>query len=167
MSTASATVAVGLLVSAAYFIFRIVVGTFGYLAFLRERAVPYGEADRHLQRDRTAISIRELLERCREVANVAARLVWVPDQFLAEQKVTPFVGLPLWIPATIDPGAAMRANTARARTLGLRSRPIAETIGATLGWCRMHGESGAPTRSITRERERQILDAWRSTQDRP
>ncbi len=115
-----------------------------------------------------AISTRELLEEClqpcREVANVAARLVWVPDQFLLERGVRPFVGLPLWIPATIDPGAPMRANTARARALGLCSRPLAETIRATLAWHRTGiAEPSARPRSIGREREREILDAWRES----
>jgi 2'-hydroxyisoflavone reductase len=119
-----------------------------------------------------AISMRALLEEClqpcREVANVAARLVWVPDQFLSEQGVTPFVGLPLWIPATVDPGAPMRANTARARALGLRSRPMAETIRATLAWQRSRiAEPSARPRSISREREGEILDAWRAAQAHP
>jgi nucleoside-diphosphate-sugar epimerase len=114
-----------------------------------------------------AISMGSLLERCREVANPAARLVWIPDQFLLEQKVTPFVELPLWIPARIDPGAPMRADIARARALGLRSRPIADTIRSTLAWHRSREEPPVTSRSLDRARERALLDAWHATQERP
>jgi len=115
------------------------------------------------------LSMREMLqacvEHCPEASNVPAHLVWVPDQFLLEQGVAPFVGIPLWIPATVDPGAPMRASTARARSLGLRCPPLGETIRATLAWHRARGKSTAA--GFTRERERALLDAWRAELEGP
>jgi len=85
--------------------------------------------------------------------------VRVPEALLLEQKVQPWSELPLWLPST-DPDYAgfNRADLTRARTAGLRTRPLRETIAAVL-------DEGVPSDpddrrlkgKLTREREVALL----------
>ncbi len=113
------------------------------------------------------IPIGTILKDCQEVANPTARLVWVRDEFLATAGVIPWVEIPLWIPATIDPGAAMRANTGAASRVGLRCRPLRETIEATLAWDRTRSPTAHRMMGLTRGRERELLEAWRAEESLP
>jgi len=89
----------------------------------------------------------------------AATPVRVPEARLLEQKVQPWSELPLWLPST-DPDYAgfNRADLTRARTAGLRTRPLRETIAAVL-------DEGVPSDpddrrlkgKLTRERETTLL----------
>ena len=100
------------------------------------------------------VSWRVLLETCREVTGADAEIVWVPDEFLVEHGVGEWVGLPLWI---VDPAmsAADEAVIDRALAAGLRFRPLADTIRATL-------DKAQPTDSagLSVEREAELLAAW-------
>ena len=91
------------------------------------------------------VSMGELLE--------GRDVTWVDDAFLQEHEVGEWMGLPLWIP---DPESAgiHQADVSRAVAAGLRFRPVAETL---------RDASGAPAVDgvgLTRERERELLDAW-------
>ncbi|MEP7225619.1 MAG: NAD-dependent epimerase/dehydratase family protein [Actinomycetota bacterium] len=100
------------------------------------------------------VSWRLLLETCRDVAGTDAEIVWVPDEFLVEQGVGEWMELPLWI---VDPAmsAADEAVIARALAAGLRFRPLADTIRATLN-------EAQPTKTagLSSEREAELLVEW-------
>jgi len=96
----------------------------------------------------------ELAETCREVAGSDARFIWVSDEFLVEQGVGEWMELPLWIQ---DPEWAGTHSTdvSRAVAAGLRFRPLAETVRATLEEAQPTEEAGLAT-----DRERELLEAW-------
>ena len=100
------------------------------------------------------VTWRELLETCRVVAGVDAEIVWVPDEFLVEQGVGEWMELPLWI---ADPAmsAADEAVIERALAAGLRFRPLADTIRATLDEAQPTDAAG-----LSVEREAELLAAW-------
>ncbi len=80
------------------------------------------------------------------------------DAFLAEQGVTPWMELPLWLPGE---NRSLYANK-RAKAQGLSFRPLAETIRATLAWhLAERGEDytwqGA---GLASEKEARVLAAW-------
>lgn len=110
----------------------------------------------------STLTMRELLETCRNVASSTARFAWVPDEDLVAADVKPWTELPLWIPEN-DPafGGLLLADNRRALAAGLGFRPLADTVRATLEWDR--GESGAPTESPIRvtpmlpDREAELL----------
>jgi 2'-hydroxyisoflavone reductase len=89
------------------------------------------------------------------------------EAFLLGQKVGPYSEMPLWVPEEYH--AFETVSCARAVAAGLRYRPLAETIRDTLAWARTL--PGGPRTSKTlgveipaamsREREREVLDAWR------
>ena len=82
-----------------------------------------------------------------------AEVTWVSDEFLSENGVGEWMGLPLWI---ADPAwvGMHRADVGRALAAGLRFRPVPETIA---------GAAGAPAADgvgLTPEREAELLAAW-------
>lgn len=96
-------------------------------------------------------------------------LTWVPQEFLVEQGVKPWSGedaLGLWLPLPEYAGFMTR-DTGPAIEAGLSIRPLAETAA---DWLATRDErptpntEGSPHRSLTREREAEILAAWHESQ---
>jgi 2'-hydroxyisoflavone reductase len=107
------------------------------------------------------LSMRDLLEGCREVSGSDARFTWLADRTLVEAGVAPWSELPLWIPED-DPafGGMLLGANGRARDAGLRLRPMAETLRDTLAWARTpEGEAARSPHALTREREAALLAA--------
>ncbi len=79
------------------------------------------------------LAMRTLLDACRDVAGTDARFVWRPDADLLAAGVTPWTGLPLWLPED-DPefGGMLLARNDRAVAAGLRIRAVAETVADVL-----------------------------------
>jgi len=152
-------------------------------------AVP-GPADRYVQfidvRDAAAFMIR-LLEDSRSgiydvnghlktttMGNFAATAVetlqsdanvaWVGECFLEANGITGWVDLPLWLGPSHGMPGFMNTNIDRALADGLSIRPLAETIRDTHAWSTTiasHNASDSQA-GISREREREILAAWKA-----
>jgi 2'-hydroxyisoflavone reductase len=90
----------------------------------------------------------------------------VSAEFLAQQKVVPWSEIPLWVPE--EEHGIMAVSSARALAAGLTFRPLAETVRDTLAWqATRSGPAGALQQTalksgISRERERELLAAWRA-----
>lgn len=98
-----------------------------------------------------------------------AILTWVAEEFLVEQDVSPWQQLPLWLPPASVPTHAgfMSRDSRLAQKLGLRTRPLDETISATLA--NLETTSEVPTKDfgnilpragLDPEREAELLAAW-------
>ena len=98
----------------------------------------------------------QLLETCREVTASNAKLVWVDGDFLLEQGVEQWMGLPMWMHEEEWRGMHM-ADVSRALEAGLAFRPLEETIRATLDEAETTGEAG-----LSPQREREVLEAWKA-----
>jgi len=95
-------------------------------------------------------------------------VTWVDEEFLLEQKVGPWLELPLWLPAGSD--GLMQMDCSRARAAGLQCRPPAETAADTLAWDQSRTDERGVTVSslsgatlqvgLTSDRERELLAAW-------
>lgn len=85
-----------------------------------------------------------------------ASLVWVPTDRLLAAGADPWMGVPLWIAA---PGweGANRVDATRARTTGLVTRPLVDTLRDTLAWDRARGGPQPGGEGLTPERERELL----------
>lgn len=109
------------------------------------------------------LTMGSLLETCREAAASDARFTWVDEAFLLERDVAPWEGLPMWVPERVSTEhvGILQVDVRRAVKSGLTFRPLLETARDTLAWERGRGEH--PWRAgIPRERERELLEAWRS-----
>lgn len=90
------------------------------------------------------IAMGHLLEACG-----IPEATWVPDQFLLDQSVVPWTGLPLWIPGGMG---SLYAPRERALGAGLVCRPISHTIRDLQEWVRARPASPGPQESGGRRR---------------
>jgi 2'-hydroxyisoflavone reductase len=107
-----------------------------------------------------ALTFGEILATSRDVSGSDARFEWVDEAFLAEQGVEPWTDLPVWYPSAEE--AFDRCDVSKAIAAGLTFRPLAETVGDTLAWDRARPQDEPLKAGITRDRERELLDRWRS-----
>ena len=102
----------------------------------------------------------DVLETARRVSGSDARFTWVPEPFLLERGLDPEEEpLPYWL----GPGStgAATSDVSKAYSAGLEVRPLETTIADTYAWERARARE--PLRvGLDAERERSILDAWRS-----
>ncbi len=96
----------------------------------------------------------ELLETCRDVSRSDARFVWLDGEFLLEQGIEQWMGLPMWIQDESDKGPH-RVDVSRATQAGLKFRPLADTIQATRELAQTTGSAGLSSKS-----EAALLEAW-------
>jgi nucleoside-diphosphate-sugar epimerase len=83
---------------------------------------------------------------------------WVDDATLLRHGVEPWVGLPLWLPATeADHAGFMCIDARRAIASGLRARPLAATIADTAQWLAMRDNASAWKMTLSARREAEIL----------
>ncbi|HEX6701435.1 MAG TPA: NAD-dependent epimerase/dehydratase family protein [Gaiellaceae bacterium] len=104
------------------------------------------------------LTLGRLLETCRAETGSDASFTWVDDRFLLEAGVAPRMELTFWMPGA--PGAST-VDCTRAFAAGLTFRPLRETVRDTLAWLASRPASQPPRAGITREREAQLLRAWR------
>jgi 2'-hydroxyisoflavone reductase len=106
------------------------------------------------------LTLKQVLETCKSVANPEARIEWVGEDVLESSCVTPWTELPLYVgPDAVERGM-MVLNVAKAVGAGLTFRPLEETVRDVLAW---HGPEGTdrPLRAgLTPEREQQLLELW-------
>ena len=85
---------------------------------------------------------------------------WIDDDSLLRHDVTPWTGLPLWIPASDQESAGfMHFACARAAAQGLVLRPLAETVADSAAWLRVRDHSNSWRNVLSAEKEREILAA--------
>lgn len=83
---------------------------------------------------RDKMTMRVLLEICREVSRSDARFDWQDETALAERGVRPWIGMPLFAGGGASGFAGH--STGRAAAAGLRFRPVADTVRDTLAFAR-------------------------------
>lgn len=93
-----------------------------------------------------------------------AELVWVPGDFLAASEVEEWMELPLWLHSP-DYAGMLAADPAKAFAAGLETRPLSETARDTLAWAQ--AEPADWPAGLDRAKERRVLDAWLSHEQRP
>ena len=96
----------------------------------------------------------ELLDACREVARSQAEITWVSEKFLLENEVGQWMEVPLWL-AGPEMSYADRVDVSRAVAEGLRFRPLADTVRATLEQAETTDAAG-----LSPERETALLEKW-------
>jgi nucleoside-diphosphate-sugar epimerase len=101
----------------------------------------------------------EMLTACQDVTGSAADLVWVNDQWLSAQDVTPWTEIPLWRTAA----GAWNVSSARAEAAGLSCRPLRDTVDDTWAWMQQEElmpHERADEIGIDPAKEHRLLDAW-------
>ena len=94
------------------------------------------------------------------VASAASppRPAWIDEDALLAQGVTPWVGLPLWLPPSEPDGAGfMTMDCTAAAQSGLAIRPLADTIRDTAQWLAARDNAGAWKHVLSADAERKLL----------
>ena len=109
-----------------------------------------------------ALTMGRVLDACRAAAKTDCTTTWVPASFLADQGVSPWQDLPLWLPAEGESAGFGRVSVAKAKAAGLTWRPLGETVADTLAYFRSWPEERrAKLRAgLSPEREAAVLAAW-------
>jgi nucleoside-diphosphate-sugar epimerase len=105
-------------------------------------------------------TLAEHLEQVRAVTGFTGSWQAAGEEWLAEHGVEPWMGprsLPLWLPA--EAFALNAHDLSRAASLGLRTRPLAETLADTLAW--ELAEPGERRAGLSDQDERELLHALR------
>ncbi len=107
------------------------------------------------------LSMGEMLEQIGRVTENPFELTWVPEDFLEALEVAPWRDLPTWIPGD----ALMSVSFQRAVDAGLTYRSLRVTARDTLEWDKTRSVEERSNRRFgwSREREREVLAAWRAS----
>ncbi len=111
------------------------------------------------------LSMAEMLYGVRAITSTPGSFTWIPEDFLEEQEVAPWGDVPSWIPGD----GLMYVDVHRAVEAGLTFRSLAVTALDTLEWDKARPAEQRRERraGMSREREREILDAWRTRRRGP
>ncbi len=104
--------------------------------------------------------IGEMLREIKVALNSDSKFVWVPADFLKQQKVEAWSDMPVW--AGDELGMA-RTSISRALGKGLTFRPLGETAQETLAWFKSQPQDRQLKlrAGLTPEREADVLAAWK------
>lgn len=98
------------------------------------------------------------------------RFVWVPSDFLAEQKVTPWGEMPTWLPASDPEHVISLTNCERAIAAGLSFRPLAVSAVDSLAWFQGLPEATraqvVKNAGLAPDKETAVLEAWKAKSGR-
>ncbi len=92
------------------------------------------------------------------------RAVYLPAEFLEEQKVEPWSDMPVWLPAKGDEAAFAGTSNKAAVSKGLRITPLRKTVSDTLAWhlSRPAEEREKLKSGIAADKEATVLAAWKA-----
>ncbi len=108
------------------------------------------------------MNMAELVYGCKAVTGGDARFTWVDADFLAAQGLGPWSDLPVWMPPRGETAGFHRVDCSKAVKAGLTTRPLAQTVQATLEW---YGTGKARDAwGVKPEREAEVLAAWHAHQ---
>lgn len=108
------------------------------------------------------LGIGGMLDGIKTALNSEAKFTWANADFLAEQKVSPWSDMPVWVPPTGEQGGLGRTSIAKALAAGLTFRPLADTARDTLAYFKsLPAERQAKLQAgLSPEREAEVLAAW-------
>lgn len=105
----------------------------------------------------STLTMRQLLEGCLAAAPEGGSLDWRDDAWLLKQGVVPWSEMPLWLPPEGHAGFS-KVDCSRAAAAGLTTRPLEDTLAATLAWDRTRTIADDDMRAgMKRAREAELL----------
>lgn len=107
---------------------------------------------------RDPLTMGQMLMNCQAMTASFTEFVHVPDAFLLEHDVAPFMDLPLWIPAPHH--GFLDVDVTRALDAGLKLRPLGETICDTLNWDATRPDDTEIAAGLPYDREQELVKLW-------
>jgi len=116
---------------------------------------------------KTKLSMAEMLYGIKAVTSSDAKFTWIPDQFLLEHEVGPWMEMPLSIPTEGESAGMNQMSNRRATEVGLTFSPLAVTARDTLDWARTQPKDRKRDAGLNSEKETIVLKAWRESNVKP
>ncbi|MBA2743835.1 MAG: hypothetical protein H0U43_05930 [Chthoniobacterales bacterium] len=112
------------------------------------------------------LGVGSMLDGIKAALKSDSSFTWVSAEFLEEQKVVPWMEMPVWVPPASEDGALSRTGIKKALGKGLTFRSLDITARDTLAWFKSQpAERQAQLHAgITAEREAEVLAAWKKQQ---
>ena len=104
------------------------------------------------------LTLESLLDACVRASGSGGTLEWLPDDFLLDHEVGPWIEIPLWL--TGQDKLSSKVSVARAVGHGLAFRPLAETARDTLAWAETLPGDRTWRAGLASDREQSLLKAW-------
>lgn len=113
-----------------------------------------------------ALSTAAMVHGIRAALGGNATAGFVPVDFLREQNVGFGSDLPIWLPAEGETAGSASVSIERALAAGLTFRPLATTVTDLMTWYRSlpAERQSAPRAGMSRDREAELLAAWKRHQ---
>lgn len=105
------------------------------------------------------LTLGEVFDTCRTVSGSDAQPLWVPEAFVTEMGIAPWMELPLWVGGNDQMAGFAKIDCRKAIAAGLTFRPLEETVIDTLAWDRRR-EGLSRKAGLTAEKEAAALEAW-------
>ena len=106
----------------------------------------------------------QVLETIKTTLEADAHFEYVPDAFLLEHNVSPWMGensLPLWIPSSdLDSANFARVPIQKALEKHLGFRPLEYTVRDTIEFVKSRGVDYVWKSGLSAEKEQELLEAW-------
>jgi 2'-hydroxyisoflavone reductase len=110
-------------------------------------------------RSPNSLTMQDVLDECKLISNSDAVFTWASEAFLRDEKVAAWSEMPLWLPEEEAPQLQgfMFINCDKALAVGLRIRPLGDTIRDTLTWAHDELPDTALKAGMDSEREQVLL----------
>lgn len=105
------------------------------------------------------LTMGRLLDVCNAAGGGTATFTWVPEHFLLDAGIGPWMELPLWVPESEGAGFSS-VSIAKALAAGLTFRPLGETVRDTLAWDAARPADTEHRAGLDAEKERETLRRW-------
>lgn len=111
------------------------------------------------------LTFDEMVIGCKASTSAVVELVPIPEAWLLERGVRPWMEMPLWVPQGAgDEGSMGSISRAKAIERGLTFRPLAQTAMDTIAWWKKtrpaDADFGAKGAGMARAREAELLEAF-------
>lgn len=115
------------------------------------------------------LTMAEMVHGCKAATSACVNFTWVSQAFLAEQNVSPWTNLPVWVPRDGDSASLSAVSISRSMEKGLKFRPLARTAGDTAEWFETLPKEARENLlsgpfGLKPEREAAILKTWHDLQ---
>jgi 2'-hydroxyisoflavone reductase len=105
-----------------------------------------------------------LMGAMQKAVSKSSKIIWVPTEFVLENKISPWGDMPLWIPGEGERAGFHRRQNQRALRQGLTFRSPADIAKGCLEW--FDGlspeEQKAAQGGLSYEREKEVLALWKA-----
>jgi 2'-hydroxyisoflavone reductase len=107
------------------------------------------------------ITMKQYLETSKSISGSDATFTWIEEKFLLDQKVGPWMEVPMWLPETdVNFAGGMTFNVEKALAAGMTIRPLAETVRDTIQWAATRPTDYEWRAGLKPEREQELLKVW-------